>query len=103
MSGCDFDGIKVFLCQLVCLLIDDLLCFNDSICDLIYNSIISCTWFKCTMDINVKYHCYLILTYIMLSDNPPKREKLNQSKLIWLSLNVHNLNTMFFILSINYD
>lgn len=78
LSGCDFDGIKVFLCQFICLLIDDLLCFNDSICDLIYNSIISCTWFRCTMDINVKYHCYLILTSIMLSENLPKREKLNQ-------------------------
>ncbi|XP_025202207.1 transcription-associated protein 1-like [Melanaphis sacchari] len=78
LSGSDFDGIKVFLCQLICLLIDDLLCFNDNVCELIYNSIISCTWFRCTMDINVKYHCYLILTHIMLSENPPKKEKLSQ-------------------------
>ncbi|XP_029341770.1 transformation/transcription domain-associated protein isoform X2 [Acyrthosiphon pisum] len=79
LNGCDFDGIKVFLCQLICLLIDDLLCFNDSIGDLIHNSIISCTWHKCSMDINVKYHCYLILTYLMLSEKPPKKEKIYQT------------------------
>lgn len=78
LTGCDPDGIKVSLCQLICLLIDDLLNFNDNICDLIYNAIISCTWIRCTMDINVKFHCYLILTYIMLSENASKREKLNQ-------------------------
>lgn len=78
LSGCDFDGIKVYLCQLLCLLIEDLLNFNENICDLIYNAIISCTWVRCTMDINVKFHCYLILTYIMLSGNASKREKLNQ-------------------------
>jgi len=78
LTGCDLDGIKVSLCQLICLVIDDLLNFHDNICDLIYNTIISCTWIKCTMDINVKFHCYLILTYIMLSGNSSKREKLNQ-------------------------
>lgn len=56
---------------------DDLLNFNENICDLIYNSVISCTWIRCTMDINVKFHCYLILTFIMLSKNSGKREKLN--------------------------
>lgn len=77
LSGSDHDGLKVFLCQLICILIDDLLNFNDNICDLIYNSVISCTWIRCTMDLNVKYHCYLILTFIMLSKNAAKREKLN--------------------------
>lgn len=80
MIGCDFDGIKVFICQLICLLIHDLLNFNENICDLIYNAVISCTWIRCTMDINVKFHCYLILTFIMLSENALKRDKLNQGK-----------------------
>jgi len=81
LTGCDFDGIKVSICQLICLLIEDLLNFNNKICDVIYNAVISCTWVKCTMDINVKFHCYLILTNIMLSENVLKREKLNQGKL----------------------
>jgi len=82
LTGCDIDGIKVSLCQLICLLLKELLLFKEDICDIIYNSIISCTWVRCTMDINVKFHCYLILTSIMLSGNASKREKLNQGKLM---------------------
>lgn len=75
MNGCDFDGIKVFLCQLICLLVDDLVCYNDSVCELIYNSIAACTTSKCSMDINVKYHCYLLLTYLIISKESLKKDK----------------------------
>lgn len=82
LTGCDFDGIKLSLCQLICLLIEDLLLYNENVCDIIYNAVISCTWVRCTMDINVKFHCYLILTHIMLSGNASRREKLNQGSLV---------------------
>lgn len=74
----DNDGIKVSLCQLINLLIKELLLFNEDVCDTIYNAVISCTWLRCTMGINVKFHSYLILTSLMLSGNAKKREKLNQ-------------------------
>ncbi|XP_050530942.1 transcription-associated protein 1-like isoform X2 [Daktulosphaira vitifoliae] len=78
LLGYDFDGIKIYVCQLICLLIEDLLKFDEKICDSMYNAVIPCTWVRCSMDINVKFHCYLILTCIMLSENTSKREKLNQ-------------------------
>lgn len=76
LSGCDSCGLKGFFCQLIGLVIDDLLCFDDSNGDFIYNSIIP---FLSTMDTNVKNHCYFILTRLMLSEKTVQREHFNQS------------------------
>ncbi|XP_050420275.1 transformation/transcription domain-associated protein-like [Adelges cooleyi] len=80
LVGCDYDGLKLYICQLVCLFFNDLLNSNDNISDSLYNAVKPCTSVRCSMDINVKYHCYLILTYIMLSENSEKlkKQKLNQ-------------------------
>lgn len=80
MTGCDFDGVKVFLCQLICMLIEDLLNVNENIPTLIYNAIIPCTSQRCAMDLNVKCHCYLILTLMLLSGNVPRDENLKEGK-----------------------
>ncbi|VVC36854.1 Hypothetical protein CINCED_3A003660 [Cinara cedri] len=75
LTGCDFDGIKLFLCQLLCLLFHDLISYNENISRVIHNGILSCKTAKCSMDLNVKYHCNLILIFLMLSGKTPKNEK----------------------------
>lgn len=49
--------------------------FNENIPDLLYNAITNCKKSKCIIDINVKYHCNLILIFLMLSGKTPKSEK----------------------------